>query len=92
MTVVKRKRGKITGEKKRQRRRIWGHERACLALSLCPQLFFGSFQVTAGPSQRCFFPINRPPHLFLSFQPHFKVPEGAVKLEPAQVYKCKILQ
>lgn len=54
--------------------------------------FLGSFQVAAGPSQRCFFPINRAPHLFLSFQPHFKVPKGAVKLEPAQVYKCKILQ
>lgn len=54
--------------------------------------FFGSFQVAAGPSQRCFSAINRAPHLFLSFQPRFKVPEGAVKLEPAQVYKCKILQ
>lgn len=37
-------------------------------------------------------PINRAPHLFLPFQSRFKVPKGAVKLEPAQVYKCKILQ
>lgn len=36
--------------------------------------------------------VNRGPHLFVSFQPHFKVPEGAVKLEPAEVYTCKILQ
>ena len=70
-----------------------GPERACLVLSLCPQLFFWAlFKWLRGPSQRCYFPINRAPHLFLSFQPRFKVPEGAVKLEPAQVYKCKILQ
>lgn len=43
-------------------------------------------------SNAAFSPINRASHLFLSFQPHFKVPEGAVKLEPAPVYKCKILQ
>lgn len=37
-----------------------GHERACLVLSLCPQLFFlALFKWLRGPSQRCYFPINR---------------------------------
>ncbi len=59
-TVVERK-GENQNRKKRQRLRIWGHERACLALSLCPQLFFlALFKWLLGHPSAAFSPLTGP--------------------------------
>lgn len=87
------KRGKLKLER---RQSVWRFSKPvwpCLYVHTTLFSFFSSgcwIVPTSAPPPHTY--VNRGPHLFVSFQPHFKVPEGAVKLEPAEVYKCKILQ